>query len=174
LSACRGGALSHHPTLSVGTASGAEALQNFPAPAKTYANAWRPVSIGSVLLRPGGTETSRYIGCAAIPSAGLFCNRPRLLPACRAVFLRLSSLGAEPYTAESAASARDARWDSPARHSGATAFLKLLAAPARAWLVPPDLLFGDGRRCPAKGFGQTRHLAERQPRAADVELSLLA
>ncbi len=33
LSACAGGVLSHHPTGSVGTASGPDALQNLPEPA---------------------------------------------------------------------------------------------------------------------------------------------
>ena len=35
LSASVGGVVSAHPTASVGTASGPDALQNFPAPAKT-------------------------------------------------------------------------------------------------------------------------------------------
>jgi hypothetical protein len=34
-----GGAVSSQPTPSVGTASGPDALQNFPPPANTYANA---------------------------------------------------------------------------------------------------------------------------------------
>src|ERR1035441_2567014 len=54
-----GGFVSAHPTASVGTASGPEALQNLPSPKKTYAKAWRLVSTGSVLLRRGGTDTSR-------------------------------------------------------------------------------------------------------------------
>src|SRR5262245_19888993 len=62
LSASDGGAVSNHFTLSVGTVRGADALQNFPAPAKTYAKAFRAVAIGSVFLFPDGTETSRYIG----------------------------------------------------------------------------------------------------------------
>ena len=39
LSASDGGAVSSHPTPSVGTASGPDALQNFPPPANTYAKA---------------------------------------------------------------------------------------------------------------------------------------
>src|SRR3984893_1131121 len=65
-SALAGGDGSAHPTPSVGTASGSDALQNFPDPAKTYANPCRVVSTGSVFVLPGGTETSRYIGSAAI------------------------------------------------------------------------------------------------------------
>src|SRR3954469_18711102 len=53
-SASVGGGVSAHPTLSVGTANGPEALQNLPSPAKTYANAWRVVCTGSVLRLPGG------------------------------------------------------------------------------------------------------------------------
>src|SRR5215467_14112666 len=48
-----GGAVSSHPTGSVGTSSGSDALQNFPAPANTYANACRVTSTGSVFRRPG-------------------------------------------------------------------------------------------------------------------------
>ena len=51
-----GGAVSSYPTGSVRTSSGSEALQNFPAPANTYAKACRVVSTGSVLRRPGGGE----------------------------------------------------------------------------------------------------------------------
>src|SRR5215470_10433559 len=58
LSASEGGVVSSQPTGSVGTSSGSDALQNFPAPANTYAKAWRVVSIGNVFLRPGGTLTS--------------------------------------------------------------------------------------------------------------------
>src|ERR1035438_147739 len=58
LSAAVGGATSAQPTPSVGTASGPEALQNFPAPAKTYAKACRVVSTGKLFLRPGATDTS--------------------------------------------------------------------------------------------------------------------
>ncbi len=47
-----GAVVSSHPTPSVGTASGADALQNFPAPEKTYANAWRVVSTGRVSAVP--------------------------------------------------------------------------------------------------------------------------
>src|SRR5215471_11553542 len=65
-----GGAVSSHPTGSVGTSSGSDALQNFPAPANTYANACRVTSTGSVLRRPGGTLTSIYIGSAAMPFTG--------------------------------------------------------------------------------------------------------
>ena len=36
-----------------GTVRGPDALQNFPAPAKTYAKAWRVVSTGKVFLLPG-------------------------------------------------------------------------------------------------------------------------
>src|SRR5258707_15850748 len=39
LSASDGGFVSSQPTDSVGTASGSEAVQNFPAPANTYPNA---------------------------------------------------------------------------------------------------------------------------------------
>src|SRR5438874_6076712 len=53
-----GGAVSSQPTGSVGTSSGSEALQNFPAPANTYANACLVTSTGSVFRRPGGTLTS--------------------------------------------------------------------------------------------------------------------
>src|SRR4029077_251401 len=60
-SALVGGDVSAHPTPSVGTASGAEALQNFPDPAKTYAKPCRVVSTGSVFVLPGGTDTSRYV-----------------------------------------------------------------------------------------------------------------
>src|SRR5579863_8243818 len=59
LSASLGSDVSAHPTPSVGTASGPDALQNFPDPAKTYAKAWRVVSTGSVFRLPGGTDTSR-------------------------------------------------------------------------------------------------------------------
>src|SRR5215475_8085871 len=59
LSASRGGVVSAHLIPSVGTASGPEALQNFPSPAKTYANALRAVSTGRVFLWPGGIATSR-------------------------------------------------------------------------------------------------------------------
>src|ERR1017187_6768209 len=58
LPASLGGWVSAQPTDSVGTASGLDALQNFPLPAKTYANEWRVVSTGSAFLRPRGTETS--------------------------------------------------------------------------------------------------------------------
>src|SRR5258707_1241491 len=57
-SAAVGGEVSAQPTLSVGTASGPEALQNFPDPAKTYAKAWRVVSTGRDFRLPGGTDTS--------------------------------------------------------------------------------------------------------------------
>src|SRR5215471_11489916 len=50
--------VSVQPTPSVGTASGPEALQNLPVPAKTYANAWLVVGAGRVFRLPGGTETS--------------------------------------------------------------------------------------------------------------------
>src|SRR5271166_557548 len=59
LSASTGGAVSNHLIASVGTASGPDALQNFPPPPKTYANAWRVVSTGKVFRLPGDTETSR-------------------------------------------------------------------------------------------------------------------
>src|SRR5215831_12645448 len=59
LSASNGGDTSAHPTGSVGTASGSDALQNFPEPAKTYAKAWRVVLTGNAFRRPGATETSR-------------------------------------------------------------------------------------------------------------------
>src|SRR6202023_597299 len=59
LSASDGGAVSSQPTPSVGTASGPDALQNFPPPANTYANAQRVVSTGRVFRRPGATPTSR-------------------------------------------------------------------------------------------------------------------
>src|ERR1035438_6018798 len=57
LPASWGGWVSAHPTDSVGTAKGLDALQNFPLPAKTYANECRVVSTGNAFLRPGGTET---------------------------------------------------------------------------------------------------------------------
>src|SRR5580704_3625587 len=58
LLASDGGAVSAHPTDSVGTASGSDALQNFPAPANTYAKPCRDISTGSVFLLPGATDTS--------------------------------------------------------------------------------------------------------------------
>ena len=64
--------------------------------------------------------------------------------------------------------------DSPARHSGTAAFLEFLAAFARAWLVPPGLLPGDGSGGLAHRRREVRHLAERQSCAADVDLGLLA
>src|SRR6266436_1776749 len=70
LSAAEGGAVSSHPTDSVGTERGSLALQNFPEPAKTYAKAWRVVSTGRAFLRPGATETSTYTGSVAMPSTG--------------------------------------------------------------------------------------------------------
>src|SRR5437867_1944823 len=57
-SASEGGVVSSQPTPSVGTASGPDALQNLPEPAKTYAKALRVVSTGNVFRLPGGTETS--------------------------------------------------------------------------------------------------------------------
>src|SRR6266436_8768169 len=72
LSASAGGFVSSQPTDSVGTASGSEALQNFPVPEKTYANACRVVSTGRTFRFPGGTVTSIYIGSVAIPSTGPF------------------------------------------------------------------------------------------------------
>src|SRR4029453_16438434 len=71
-------------------------------------------------------------------------------------------------------SVRDAGRDSCARHSGSTAFLEFLAAPARAFLVPPDLLPDDGSGSSAQRGREVRHLAERQSCAADVDLGLLA
>jgi hypothetical protein len=69
---------------------------------------------------------------------------------------------------------RDAGRDSTARHSSAAAFLKFLAAPARAWLVPADFLSRNGSGSLAHRGREVRHLAERQPCAADVDLGLLA
>jgi len=59
LSASAGGVVSADLMASVGAASGPEALQNFPDPAKTWAKAWRVVSTARLLLWPGGRETSR-------------------------------------------------------------------------------------------------------------------
>src|SRR5208337_2616010 len=53
LSASVEGDASAHPAGSVGTARGPDALQNFPAPAKTYAKAWRVVSMCKGYLLPG-------------------------------------------------------------------------------------------------------------------------
>ncbi len=58
--------------------------------------------------------------------------------------------------------------------SAAAAFLELLPAPPRAWLVPPDLLPGAASRSPAHSRRQIRHLAERQSWTTEVDLSLLA
>src|ERR1700676_3497237 len=58
LSASEGGFVSSQPTDSVGTASGSGAVQDFPAPEKTYANACRVVSTGNTFRLPGGTVTS--------------------------------------------------------------------------------------------------------------------
>jgi hypothetical protein len=55
LPASAGGSASAHRSGSVGTARGCDALQNFPAPANTYANAWLVVSTGKVFrLRLAG------------------------------------------------------------------------------------------------------------------------
>ncbi len=58
------------PTRSVSAPNGSEAPRNVPLPSNTYANACRYVSTGSVLRTPGGTDTSRYCGSAAMPSTG--------------------------------------------------------------------------------------------------------
>jgi hypothetical protein len=50
--------VSGQQTDSVGTARGPDAFQNFHEAAKTYANAWRVISTGSVFRLPGGTNTS--------------------------------------------------------------------------------------------------------------------
>ena len=60
---------------SVSTPRGAEASRNVPEPAKTYANAWRVVSTGSVLRLPG---RHRHVEVARI--GGDAFHRPLLAP----------------------------------------------------------------------------------------------
>jgi hypothetical protein len=49
--------VSNKPTDSVGTASGPEALPNFPDPAKTYAKAWRAKSERTPQVNSGAFDS---------------------------------------------------------------------------------------------------------------------